>query len=86
MPPVLSVTSEPPSIAVKSPTFSTAFFAVAVHVPEEQDTFCVGFDEIARSALAADDAHTIAATVAAIVRIRLAAIALSRWNVNNAAV
>ncbi|HEY8698594.1 MAG TPA: hypothetical protein VIM02_13355 [Rhizomicrobium sp.] len=71
---------------VSSPTFSTAFLAVAVHVPEEHDTFCVGLEEIAKSALAADDAQIIAATTAAIVRIRLAAIALSRWNSNNAAV
>src|ERR1051325_4330466 len=71
MPPVETATSPLARMAVKSSTLSTAFFAVAVHTPAAQETFSVGLDEIARSALAdatASADNAIVSPAAAIVR------------------
>jgi hypothetical protein len=57
---------------------STAFFAVAVHTPAEQETLSVGLDEIARSALAEVEAsHASAKSIPAAAPIVRPAMVLS---------
>src|SRR5262249_7113662 len=51
--PVVTFTSEAPSIAARSPVFSTAFAAVGEHTPAEQFMCLVGALEITTAALAA---------------------------------
>src|SRR4051812_39485048 len=56
--PVFTSTSPLASMVCSSPTFSTAFLAVAVHTPASQLMFCVGLLEIERSACAVEQART----------------------------
>src|SRR3954470_210114 len=64
--PLLTLASPAASMAARSPTFSTAFFAVAVQTPPEHVTFAVVLFEIVTSAYATrvPDQNAIALDVA----------------------